>query len=128
MAAVRSGVARTCGAGRSCAGGCPSSTGWRLRESNARLQAIAGQFQAVKSFAELHRLIERHVKPIRGIGDLAVYDIAHRIDAYLRHEPEAVYLGSKAPKSPRPGASQENGPWRSRSNIPAMTSERVCRR
>lgn len=46
----------------------------------------------MKSFAELHDLIYRQIKPVRGIGDLAVYDFAHRIGAYLRHAPEAVYL------------------------------------
>ena len=63
-----------------------------LQAAERRLQAIAGQVQTAKSFAELHRLIERHIKPIRGIGDLAVYDIAHRIGMYLQHAPEAVYL------------------------------------
>ena len=63
-----------------------------LQAAEPRLQAIAAQLQTATSFAELHRLIDRQIKPIRGIGDLAVYDIAHRIGAYLRREPEAVYL------------------------------------
>jgi hypothetical protein len=63
-----------------------------LQAAERRLQAIAAQLQASTSFAELHGLIERQIKPIRGIGDLAIYDIAHRIGAYLRHAPEAVYL------------------------------------
>jgi hypothetical protein len=63
-----------------------------LQAAERRLQAIAGQLQAAKSFAGLHRLIECKIRSIRGIGDLAVYDIAHRIGAYLRREPEAVYL------------------------------------
>ncbi len=63
-----------------------------LQSAERRLQGIAGQLKAAQSFVELHRLIERHIRPIRGIGDLAVYDIAHRIGAYLRREPEAVYL------------------------------------
>jgi hypothetical protein len=29
---------------------------------------------------------------IRGVGALAVYDIAHRMGAYLGQEPDAVYL------------------------------------
>jgi hypothetical protein len=63
-----------------------------LQSAERRLQAIAAQLHAAKSFAELHRLIERRIRTIRGIGDLAVYDIAHRVGAYLRCEPEAVYL------------------------------------
>jgi hypothetical protein len=63
-----------------------------LQAAERRLQAIAGQLRTAKSFAELHDLIDREIKPVRGIGDLAVYDIAHRIGAYLRHAPEAVYL------------------------------------
>jgi hypothetical protein len=63
-----------------------------LQAAERRLQAIAGRLRTAKSFAELHDLIDRQIKPIRGIGDLAIYDIAHRIGAYLRHAPEAVYL------------------------------------
>ena len=63
-----------------------------LQSAERQLQAIAAQLRAARSFAELHRLIERRIKPIHGIGDLATYDIAHRIGAYLRREPEAVYL------------------------------------
>jgi hypothetical protein len=63
-----------------------------LQAAERRLRAIAVQLQAATSFAELHDLIDRQIKPIRGIGDLAVYDIAHRIGAYLRHAPDAVYL------------------------------------
>jgi len=63
-----------------------------LQAAERRLQAIGAQLRAAKSFAELHDIIDRHIKPIRGIGELAVYDIAHRIGAYLRHAPEAVYL------------------------------------
>jgi hypothetical protein len=63
-----------------------------LQAAERRLQAIAGSLLAAESFAELHRLIERQIKPVQGIGDLAVYDIARRIGAYLGHEPETVYL------------------------------------
>jgi hypothetical protein len=63
-----------------------------LQTAERRLQASSGKLRAAKSFAELHCLIERQIGKVRGIGDLAVYDIAHRIGAYLRHEPAAVYL------------------------------------
>jgi hypothetical protein len=56
-------------------------------QAERRLQAIAAHLLAATSFAELHDLIDSQIKPIRGIGDLAIYDIAHRIGAYLRHAP-----------------------------------------
>ena len=65
-----------------------------LQSAERRLQAIAGQLQAAESFAELHDLIERRIKPIRGIGDLAVYDIAHRIGA-TREGARALNLGGR---------------------------------
>ncbi len=45
-----------------------------------------------KSFSELHAKVEKGIKRIPGIGDLAVYDTALRIGAYLGLEPELVYL------------------------------------
>lgn len=58
-----------------------------LQAAKRRLQTIAGLLRTAKSFAELHDLIDRQIKAVRGIGDLAVYDIAHRIGAYLGHAP-----------------------------------------
>jgi hypothetical protein len=37
-------------------------------------------------------LAERTAKGIGGIGELTIYDTAHRIGAYLRLAPENVYL------------------------------------
>ena len=45
-----------------------------------------------KDFDALHEKIERAIGPIRKIGDLAIYDIAHRIGAYLEKSPRLVYL------------------------------------
>ena len=63
-----------------------------LQAANSRLQAINQRLGKAKSFAELHGLIAQQIGPIPGIGDLTVYDIAHRIGAYLSLAPEAIYL------------------------------------
>jgi len=39
----------------------------------------------------VHRLVEERIAGIDGIGVLTVYDIAHRIGAYLGKEPTRVY-------------------------------------
>lgn len=49
-------------------------------------------FSSVSNFNDLHVLVNRAIGPIEGIGPLAVYDIAHRIGAYLGHAPNQVYL------------------------------------
>src|SRR5262249_18052851 len=66
--------------------------GHALQVAEQRLQARAKELRGAKSFSELHDLIERQIKPIHGIGDLAIYDIAHRIGAHLGLAPDAVYL------------------------------------
>ena len=46
----------------------------------------------VANFDALIRLVDEKIGGIAGIGALTVYDIAHRIGAYLRKEPTRVYL------------------------------------
>jgi hypothetical protein len=72
-----------------------------LQAANSRLQAIAQRLGKAPSFAELHRLITQQIGPIRGIGDLTVYDIAHRVGAFLRLTPEAIYLHAGTRKGAR---------------------------
>ena len=63
----------------------------RVLESAA--EALAGvDFRSSETFADLHGLVERTVAGIKGIGDLAIYDIAQRIGSYLELPPDAVYL------------------------------------
>lgn len=50
--------------------------------------------QSCETFGDLHSLIERTIRPVRGIGELMVYDTAIRIGARMRLEPEVVYLHS----------------------------------
>lgn len=58
----------------------------------ARLRLGKADPRRASSFADLHNLVEHTIRPIRGIGPLAVYDITHRLGCYLGLEPEEVYL------------------------------------
>lgn len=50
------------------------------------------EIQACASFDGLYNLIYRETRHIRGVGELFVYDTAHRIGAYLGLSPKRVYL------------------------------------
>jgi hypothetical protein len=58
----------------------------------ARDRLIRTNLRGCASFEELHERVRRTIHDIRMIGPLAIYDIAHRIGAYLGMEPEHVYL------------------------------------
>jgi len=63
-----------------------------LEQAEGRLQGIAGKLERAADFRALHELLELEIGSIHGIGELTVYDIAHRIGAYLRKVPTLVYL------------------------------------
>ena len=63
-----------------------------LATAERRLQAAAEELERASSFDELHDLISEKIGEIQGLGDLTVYDIAHRIGGYLELQPDAVYL------------------------------------
>jgi hypothetical protein len=63
-----------------------------LEHVEAKLQTIRRKFYKAADFAALHGLVEEEIGSIRGIGALAVYDIAHRIGAHFGKAPERVYL------------------------------------
>jgi hypothetical protein len=63
-----------------------------LRDAERALQLIADRMRRCKSFESLHGEVARAIEPIRKIGDLAIYDITHRIGAYLGKSPCLVYL------------------------------------
>jgi hypothetical protein len=63
-----------------------------LRQAEERLQAIGPSLAKAADFAVLHRLVEEEIGRIKGIGELAVYDIAHRVGAHFGKEPRLVYL------------------------------------
>jgi hypothetical protein len=62
-----------------------------LGEAELRLQAAERGIAKVADFDALIRLVDEKIGGIAGIGALTVYDIAHRIGAYLRKEPTRVY-------------------------------------
>jgi hypothetical protein len=63
-----------------------------LEQVEGRLQGIGRKLARAADFAALHRLVEKEIGGIKGIGALTVYDIAHRIGAHFKKSPERVYL------------------------------------
>jgi hypothetical protein len=66
--------------------------GAALREAERVLQLVANRLSRSRNFETLHDEIARAIGPIPKIGDLAIYDIAHRIGAYLGKSPRLVHL------------------------------------
>lgn len=64
----------------------------RLRAFGAQLARREQALSEAGSFDELHEAVRAVGGPIRGIGELAVYDTAIRIGAWLGLDPERVYL------------------------------------
>ena len=69
----------------------PNST---LEKSSRRLLKNLSQVRSARSFEELIELVNRLIRPIDRIGELAVYDTALRIGARVGLEPEKVYVHS----------------------------------
>lgn len=63
-----------------------------LEIAEERLQAAANRLARAPDFDALHGIVQSEIESVRGIGKLMVYDIAHRIGAYLGKEPTLVYL------------------------------------
>lgn len=63
-----------------------------LELAEERLQAAARRLAGAPDFDALHEIVRREIGPVHGIGKLMVYDIAHRIGAYLGKVPTLVYL------------------------------------
>jgi hypothetical protein len=63
-----------------------------LAEAERRLRACAADLRECQTFADLHELVRDRIGGVAGIGALTVYDVAHHLGAYLRLEPEVVYL------------------------------------
>ena len=57
-----------------------------------RLQAASRHLAGASDFEALHEIVKREIGSVHGIGKLMVYDIAHRIGAYLGQAPTLVYL------------------------------------
>ena len=63
-----------------------------LERVGVRLQAIEQRLAKATNFAIIHKLVGNEIGNLYGIGPLTVYDVAHRIGAYLEKAPERVYL------------------------------------
>lgn len=73
--------------------------GLSLREAHRRLAtARLGQ---CRSFDDLHDAIAERIDDIHMVGELTIYDIAHRIGAYLGLPPTRVYLHAGTRKGAR---------------------------
>lgn len=66
----------------------------RMRDCASVLRRHVQALAAASDFAVLHEALERILRPVRGYGALAIYDIAERIGWHLGLEPEHVYLHS----------------------------------
>lgn len=63
-----------------------------LLEAERRLLTHIGSLETATDFCELHDSVDRLIRPIRGVGELTVYDIACRIGVFLNLEPTKVYV------------------------------------
>lgn len=63
-----------------------------LKTAARKLRAKVDFISKSSSFENLHSLIRDHIGIIKGIGPLTVYDVAHRIGAYLNLSPKLIYL------------------------------------
>lgn len=61
-----------------------------LRKMYAALKRT--DLESAESFKELFKRVEGAIGGVSGVGELTVYDTSVRIGAYLRLEPERVYL------------------------------------
>lgn len=66
--------------------------GQLLKKCHQKLERRFAESPKLKTFSELHNLIEDEIGGEPGIGKLTVYDIATRIGANLGLEPNLVYL------------------------------------
>lgn len=62
----------------------------------ARLARTVDAFRAAKTFEAIHALVRAEVVQVDGVGELAAYDVAHRIGIWCGARPERVYLNAGA--------------------------------
>jgi hypothetical protein len=64
----------------------------KLHEAHEKLQAKKEDVRAAKDFDALYDIVQREIGHIERVRDLAIYDFALRIGAFLGKEPKRVYL------------------------------------
>jgi hypothetical protein len=92
---------RTLAGAISCAASCKLPSGKRHPHqrripqaalTNAKRRLLSAGVGRVRTFDELHDVVASVIGPIRKIVPLAIYDMAHRIGAFLGVKPTRVYL------------------------------------
>lgn len=63
-----------------------------LQAAERALQGAQHRIAHAENFDALYSEIEHTIGRLHGVGALTIYDIAHRIGAYLRKRPKLVYL------------------------------------
>jgi hypothetical protein len=66
-------------------------------KAKAILPAYIAKLNACKSFEALHSQLRQALSPVRGLGELYIYDAALRLGVYLRLAPNLIYLFTPAP-------------------------------
>lgn len=67
-------------------------SGEALEKATQRLLQAKSQIAACTTFDALIELVDQVTADIKGYGELTVYDTAMRIGAYLKLEPDKIYL------------------------------------
>lgn len=68
---------------------------WRIPGSVLRKAArrlVRENLESARNFEELHQLVSDTIGKIHGVGELTIYDTAHRIGARFGLRPQHVYL------------------------------------
>jgi len=94
-----------------------------LIESKRRLIENINQLTQLTTFEDLFLTIEKLISPIKGIGELTVYDTAARVGAYLKLSPQKVYLHAGTRKGARNLGIKTNGKFLSLDSLPISFRE-----
>lgn len=63
-----------------------------LSAAQSRLRRVKAEISTTRDFDKLHLIVERETHDVPRFGELATYDVAQRIGAFLKLAPEQVYL------------------------------------
>ncbi len=64
---------------------------WRV-QAEEPLQAVSHRLGKAPGFTAFHEQVYAEIGKIKGIGGFTVYDVSHRIGAYMRETSQRVYL------------------------------------
>ena len=91
-----------------------------LNEAEYRLQRALNTLKHAPDFAALRRRRRKAIKSIHGIGMLTVYDVAHRVGAFLARLPALVYLHAGTRAGAAAGAAGDDESCSIAGNIRAV--------